>query len=106
MFQIQVKLAYQETELLNLLKKITLGPAELNVLREKAEQLRDGTLKSRGDALLPLTLASFIFDSLCLPCTYSTIRCIESYKKKWREKYFVEIKMMRQRFSNNYKYNV
>lgn len=64
---LEVKLAYQETELLNLLKKIPLGPAEVNVLRDKAEQLRDRTIKSRGDALLPLTLASFIFDSLCLP---------------------------------------
>lgn len=60
-------MAYQESELIGLLKKIPLGPAELNALRERAEQLRDGTLKSRGDALLPLTLASFIFDSLCLP---------------------------------------
>ncbi|VDI34720.1 Hypothetical predicted protein [Mytilus galloprovincialis] len=64
---LEVKLAYQESELIGLLKKIPLGPAELNALRERAEQLRDGTLKSRGDALLPLTLASFIFDSLCLP---------------------------------------
>ena len=64
---LEVKLAYQESELIGLLKKIPLGPAELNALRERAEQLRDGILKSRGDALLPLTLASFIFDSLCLP---------------------------------------
>ncbi|KAK3090543.1 hypothetical protein FSP39_012583 [Pinctada imbricata] len=64
---LEVKLAYQETEVLTLLKKIPLGNAELAVLREKAEELRDGIFKSRGDALLPLTLASFIFDSLCLP---------------------------------------
>lgn len=49
------------------MKKIPLGPAELAVLREKAEELRDGSFKTRGDALLPLTLATFIFDSLCLP---------------------------------------
>ena len=64
---LQVKLAHQESELANLLKKIPLGNAELCVIRDRAEQLRDGKLKSRGEALLPLTLASFIFDSLCLP---------------------------------------
>nr|XP_011443902.2 zinc finger SWIM domain-containing protein 8 [Crassostrea gigas] len=64
---LEVKLAYQESEILNLMKKIPLGPAELAVLREKAEELRDGSFKTRGDALLPLTLATFIFDSLCLP---------------------------------------
>lgn len=52
------------------MKKIPLGPAELAVLREKAEELRDGSFKTRGDALLPLTLATFIFDSLCLPGDY------------------------------------
>ncbi|XP_064602732.1 zinc finger SWIM domain-containing protein 8-like isoform X2 [Liolophura sinensis] len=64
---LEVKLAYQESELVSLLKKIPLGPSELTVLRDRAEQLRDGKLKSRGEALLPLMLASFIFDSLCLP---------------------------------------
>lgn len=64
---LQVKLGHQETELLNLLKKIPLGPAELSVLRCRAEQLREGTYKSRGDSLLPSTLATFIFESLCLP---------------------------------------
>ncbi|KAL3877929.1 hypothetical protein ACJMK2_035570 [Sinanodonta woodiana] len=63
---LEVKLAYQESELLALLKKVPLGSTELSCLRERAEQLKDGTIKSRGDALLPLTLASFIFDSLCL----------------------------------------
>ncbi|KAK7477763.1 hypothetical protein BaRGS_00030946 [Batillaria attramentaria] len=64
---LEVKLAYQESELLQLLKKIPLGPMEMRALHTRAEQLRDGTLKSRGDALLPLTLATFIFEALCLP---------------------------------------
>lgn len=64
---LQVKLAYQESELVTLLKKIPLGQTELNILREKAEQLKEGKLHSRGEALLPLTLASFIFDLFCLP---------------------------------------
>ena len=59
-------MAYQESELLTLLKKIPLGPAELTALRERAEQLKEGTIKTRGDALLPIFLASFIFDALCL----------------------------------------
>jgi hypothetical protein len=40
------------------------GHLELSILREKAEQLRDGILRSRGDALLPLSLATFIFEAL------------------------------------------
>ena len=63
----EVKLAHQESELVALLKRLPLGPCELNFLRERAVQLREGSLKSRGEALLPLMLASFIFDSLVLP---------------------------------------
>ncbi|CAL1538876.1 unnamed protein product [Lymnaea stagnalis] len=63
---IEVKLAHQESELLQLLKKIPLGPLEMAEIRVRAEQLRDGTLKSRGEALLPLSLATFIFDTLFL----------------------------------------
>lgn len=64
---LEVKLANQEADLLTLLKKIPLGQAELKIIREKAEQLKDGTLKSRGEALLPIMLASFIFDALLMP---------------------------------------
>ena len=63
----QVKLANQEKELVCLLKRIPLGYPELNVIRERAEQIRDGTLMSRGEAHLPLMLTTFIFESLCLP---------------------------------------
>ena len=50
---------------MSLLKKIPLGPEELSNLREKAERLRDGTLSTiRGEALLPIMLASYIFESL------------------------------------------
>ena len=38
----------------------------MSILREKAEQLRDGVLRSRGDALLPLSLATFIFEALVM----------------------------------------
>jgi len=67
-----VKLSYQETELVNLLKKIPLGTAELAIVKDRAEKLRDGKLKSRGDTLLPISLAGFIFDTLCLAGKYST----------------------------------
>nr|XP_027202504.1 zinc finger SWIM domain-containing protein 8-like [Dermatophagoides pteronyssinus] len=60
---LEVKLAHQEQELVNLLKKIPLCSNALNVLREKAEQLRDGRLTTRGEALLPLSLASYLFDA-------------------------------------------
>ncbi|XP_034935813.1 zinc finger SWIM domain-containing protein 8 isoform X2 [Chelonus insularis] len=61
---LEVKLAHQESELVGLLKRIPFGPAEITMLRQRAEQLRDGVLRSRGHALLPITLASLIFDSL------------------------------------------
>lgn len=60
----EVKLAHQESELVTLLKRIGLGPLELQVLRERAVLLRDGKLRSRGDALLPMMLASYLFESL------------------------------------------
>ena len=62
----EVKLAHQESELVALLKKLPLGQSELVILRERAVQLREGTLKSRGEALLPMMLSSFIFESLVL----------------------------------------
>ena len=66
----EVKLAHQESELVSLLKRIPLGPRELNVLRERATQLQKGTLRSRGDSLLPLMLSSYIFESLMLATTH------------------------------------
>ncbi|XP_043499064.1 zinc finger SWIM domain-containing protein 8 homolog isoform X7 [Polistes fuscatus] len=64
---LEVKLAHQESELVSLLKKIPLGQAELNMVRQRAAHLRDGVLRSRGHALLPIILASFIFDTLNTP---------------------------------------
>ncbi|XP_023288160.1 zinc finger SWIM domain-containing protein 8 isoform X2 [Orussus abietinus] len=61
---LEVKLAHQESELVGLLKRIPLGPAELAMVKHRAEQLKDGVLRSRGHALLPIMLASFIFDAL------------------------------------------
>lgn len=63
---LEVKLANQEQELVNSLKRIPLCSRALAVLREKGEQLRDGRLTTRGDALLPLILAGYIFDALVL----------------------------------------
>ncbi|XP_024943377.1 zinc finger SWIM domain-containing protein 8 isoform X1 [Cephus cinctus] len=64
---LEVKLAHQESELVGLLKRIPLGPAELAMVKQRAEQLKDGVLRSRGHALLPIMLASFIFDALNTP---------------------------------------
>lgn len=63
---LEVKLANQESDLVALLKRLPLGPMELGVIRDKAEKMRLGTLKSRGEALLPLMLASFLFDALVI----------------------------------------
>lgn len=62
----QVKLAYQESEVVALLKKIPLGVVEMSAIRERAEQLRDGNFCDYRP-VLPLMLASFIFDVLCTP---------------------------------------
>ena len=67
----EVKLAHQESELVALLKRLPLGPLELKIIRERANQLKEGSLKSRGEALLPLMLASFIFESLVLTSSNS-----------------------------------
>lgn len=64
----QVKLAYQESEIAALLKKIPLGTNEMNTIRGRAEELREGTLCDYRP-VLPLMLASFIFDVLCTPGT-------------------------------------
>lgn len=64
---LEVKLANQESELMGLLRRITPGPEELSLTRLRAEQLTDGTLRSRGPALLPIMLATFIFDALVAP---------------------------------------
>ncbi|XP_037937354.1 zinc finger SWIM domain-containing protein 8, partial [Teleopsis dalmanni] len=61
---LEVKLANQEADILALLKKIPLSEPELEVIRERAEHLRNGTFLSRGEALLPINLATYIFDAL------------------------------------------
>lgn len=63
---LEVKLANQEQDLVSLLKRLPLLEKEMAIIRERAEQLRDGRLLSRGEALLPLMLASFVFDALAL----------------------------------------
>ncbi|XP_069466781.1 zinc finger SWIM domain-containing protein 8 isoform X2 [Ambystoma mexicanum] len=67
----EVKLAYQESEIVSLLKKIPLGCSEMNTIRGRAEELRDGTLCDYRP-VLPLMLASFIFDVLCSPVVSPT----------------------------------
>ncbi|XP_075933313.1 zinc finger SWIM domain-containing protein 8 isoform X6 [Anarhichas minor] len=63
---LEVKLAYQESEVVSLLKKIPLGLVEMSAIRERGEQLRDGNFCDYRP-VLPLMLASFIFDVLCTP---------------------------------------
>ena len=59
-------MANQESDLVSLLKKLPLGPRELVFVCEKAELLSQGQI-CRGESVLPLMLASFIFDTLCNP---------------------------------------
>ena len=59
-----------------LLKRIPLGPNMLSAIRERGDQLRNGTMRCRGDALLPLSLASYIFDALCMPGSHQWLQVI------------------------------
>ncbi|XP_072484221.1 zinc finger SWIM domain-containing protein 8 isoform X1 [Notamacropus eugenii] len=68
---LEVKLAYQESEVAALLKKIPLGVSEMSTMRCRAEELREGTLCDYRP-VLPLILASFIFDVLCTPVVSPT----------------------------------
>ena len=63
---LQVKLAHQETELVALLRKLPLRGEEMMVVREKANLIWQGKLQ-RGGAVLPIMLATFIFEVLCCP---------------------------------------
>ena len=71
---LEVKLANQEQDLVLLLKRIPQTPKMMQIVREKAEQLRDGILTTRGEALLPLMLASYIFDALVLSSNQNQLR--------------------------------
>ncbi|XP_057703392.1 zinc finger SWIM domain-containing protein 8 isoform X2 [Corythoichthys intestinalis] len=68
---LEVKLAYQESDIVALLKKLPMGLVEMSIIRERARQLRDGNYCGYRP-VLPLMLASFIFDVLCTPVVSPT----------------------------------
>lgn len=58
---------HQEGEILNNLKRmLPLGKEQVSIIQMRARLLRDGQYKTRGESLLPLNLASFIFECLVL----------------------------------------
>ena len=62
---LEVRLLHCEQEICQELKKITLGQHEIDVLRQRAEHLCARLLNTRDDgALLPLSLATYIFETL------------------------------------------
>ncbi|VVC41169.1 Hypothetical protein CINCED_3A020249 [Cinara cedri] len=64
---LEVKMAHQEGEILNNLKRmLPLGKEQVSILQSRAKLLCDGLYKSRGESLLPLNLASFIFECLVM----------------------------------------
>jgi len=81
----------------NLLKRIPLGNRELKMIRERAEQLKEGTLRSRGEALLPIMLASFIFDVLVMPgkgqCVINYHIRVNSVSIKLYSRHFIGLKI-------------
>ncbi|XP_077585234.1 zinc finger SWIM domain-containing protein 8 isoform X4 [Stigmatopora nigra] len=68
---LEVKLAYQESDIVTLLKKLPLSLVEMSIIRDRAGQLRDG-IYCGYRPVLPLMLASFIFDILCSPVVSPT----------------------------------
>jgi len=64
---LEVKMTHQEGEILNNLKRmLPLGKEQVSIIQVRAKLLRDGQYKTRGESLLPLNLASFIFECLVL----------------------------------------
>lgn len=63
---LEVKLISQKQELIVLLKNITLYDAEFEILRKKAELIRDSCDDEQLDALTTLIMGDFIFDALIL----------------------------------------
>lgn len=60
-------MTHQEGEILNNLKRmLPLGKEQVSIIQIRAKLLRDGQYKTRGESLLPLNLASFIFECLVL----------------------------------------
>lgn len=65
------------------------------MIKQRAEQLRDGVMRSRGHALLPIMLASFIYDALDVPSTESIllivdihVLCFVAFNYVYRNKFF------------------
>lgn len=63
---LEVKLISQKQELISFLKNITLHDAEFEILRKKAELIRDSCDDDQLDALTTLIMGDFIFDALIL----------------------------------------
>lgn len=62
---LEVRLLNCEQEICQDLKKITLGQTEIDILRQRAEHLCARLLNTRDDGvLLPLSLATYIFETL------------------------------------------
>ena len=62
---LEVRLLHCEQEICQELKKITLGQTEIDILRQRAEHLCTRLLNIRDDGiLLPLSLATYIFETL------------------------------------------
>ena len=70
---LETKLHNQEKELFAQMKQIPLESKQIATLRQKAVDLRDDRLPSRG-AVLPLTLAHYIFNVLVLNTKTESLR--------------------------------
>lgn len=58
-------MAHQEGEIFNRLRRmLPLGKEQVEIIQNRARLLRDSKYKTRGESLLPLNLASFIFECL------------------------------------------
>jgi len=65
-------MAHQEGEILNHLKRmLPLGREQISILQSRAKHLREGQYKTRGESLLPLNLASLIFECFAMCQSYT-----------------------------------
>jgi hypothetical protein len=70
---LEVRLLHCEQEICQELKKITLEQNEIDILRQRAEHLRARLFNIRDDGvLLPLSLATYIFETLRSLSLYRT----------------------------------
>lgn len=56
---------HQESEIVSMLKQLELNQEEMIMIRESALKFRSGSFRVKPLPVLPLSLATYLFDCLC-----------------------------------------